>query len=515
MRAAIRLLLALTLLGWGQFAYSSTLYMWDRQQISGLDTYSSATLACNGYKSSLTQTQAYSHYQENETTWNCGYTSSGTRYYLGVAVRYSQNCPYGDNGSQCNASCDPPNSMEGGQCVAPPMDCSSAPDIYSAQECTYSEALKLFSCPDTVNSNGCEYVSASDGQSNCDISTSICVNRYSPSGGQAAPEAPECTDTTCAPLPSDPGQAPENCVTGGGSTYCFEDQESGCGTFNGQQGCFETDSGCGYFNGTWGCYSTDQPTRNCGYANGQQVCFDPSDPTQQIPTTSPDHPVNGGNADGNENNDPKAPGDTSSGAQDGNQGATNEGLNELGDELGAKIDKTNSLLGGISGLLEGIGDQLGELMDGLFGEDYDGSGDGDGEAIAGEAQGLGQQLGDLIGEQTEQIIGERDGEAESILENEIPKLVAGKDGIFDPDGFVVGSLDFLNDVLPSAYGCNNYEIDFDLGQYHSKLTLPVCELTRLKPLLEYLVWMITIIGFWKILYSGLRLEDAKANKGGF
>ena len=405
--------------------------------------------------------------------------------------------------------------MVNGQCVEPPPDCSTAPDIYSAQECTYSESLKLFICPDTVNSNGCAYVSSPNGESNCDISTSICVGRYSPTGNESAPNAPECTGTTCAPLPSAPGQAPENCVAGGGSTYCFEDQESGCGTFNGVDGCFQNDSGCGYFNGTWGCYSTGNDTRNCGYANGQQVCFNPNNPTQQIPQTSPDHPANGGNADGNENNDPKAPGDSSTGAQDGDQGATNEGLDQLGDNLGGKIDKTNSLLGGITGQLDGIGDQLGELLDGLFGEDYDGSGDGDGGAIQGEAQGLGQQLGDLIGAQTEQLIGERDADAKISLEDDIPKLVSGQNGIFDPDGFVVGSLDFLNDVLPSAYGCNDYYIAFDLGQYDSTLKLPVCELTRLKPLLEYLVWMITIIGFWKILYSGLRLEDAKANKGGF
>ncbi|QVM88216.1 hypothetical protein I0D68_05310 [Pseudomonas lalucatii] len=313
-------------------------------------------------------------------------------------------------------------------------------------------------------------------------------------------------------MPSDPGQAPENCVTGGGSTYCFQDQESGCGTFNGQQGCFETESGCGYFNGTWGCYPANQETRNCGYANGEQVCFDPKNPTQQIPQDSPDHPKNGGNADGNENNDPKAPGSTGNpGAQDGDQGATNEGLDQLGDKLGAKIDKTNSLLGGITDLLGGIGEQLDELL----GDDYDGSGDGNGDAIGSEAQGLGEQLGGMIGEQTEQLVGERDSEAQEALEDTIPELVAGQGGMFDPDGYVVASLDFLNDVLPSAYGCNAYAIEFNLGEYYSALELPVCELTRLKPLLEYLVWMITIVGFWKILYAGLRLEDAKANKGGF
>ena len=504
MRTAIRLLLALTLMGWGQFVFALDFY-W-RAEDPPYPTASSASGACAAYVATKSTAQVVRSVQVNGNGGNCNWGPSSLPHI-------SYNTPLALHGDSCPEGSSPTGDTSN-PCTET-IDCTNKPDIYSAQECTYIESSKLFACSSTVSHNGCEYVSSPNGTNNCDISTSICVNRYSPSGDEAAAGTPACTDTTCAPLPSDPGEAPENCVTNGGSTYCFEDQESGCGVFDGKEGCFEHESGCGTYNGTWGCYPIDKDTRNCGYAKGEQVCFDPKDPTKQIPQDSPDHPVNGGNADGNPNNDPKAPGDTSTGAQDGDQGATNEGLDQLGDDLGGKIDKTNSLLGGITGQLDGIGDQLGELLDGLFGEDYDGSGDGDGEAIEGEAQGLGQQLGDLIGEQTEQIIGDRDTEAETILEDEIPKLVSGTNGIFDPDGYVVGSMDFLNDVLPSAYGCSDYEIAFDLGQYHSKLLLPVCELTRLKPLLEYLVWMITIVGFWKILYSGLRLEDAKANKGGF
>src|SRR3990167_10622810 len=363
MRTSIRLLLALTLMGWGQFLFAADYTWWSYFYERSA---SSPSALCISIQSS--GGGAFVFTTTNKTSAQC-LNSSGSPVGQTHMVRQGDGCSGGKI-----------YNTETGGCEVPPPDCSTAPDIYSAQECSYTESLKLFSCPDTVNSNGCAYVSSPNGQSNCDISTSICVTRYSASGDAAESGAPECTDTTCAPLPEDPGQAPENCVTSGDSTYCFEDQESGCGTFNGQQGCFEDESGCGTFNGTWGCYSTDKDTRNCGYANGEQVCFDPSNPTQQIPTTSPDHPVNGGHADGNENNDPKAPGATgNTGAQDGDQGATNEGLDELGDQLGEKIDKTNSLLCGIGELLGGIGDQLGELLDGLFGEDYDGSGDGDGE----------------------------------------------------------------------------------------------------------------------------------------
>ncbi|MNF97729.1 hypothetical protein D3C84_805680 [compost metagenome] len=64
-------------------------------------------------------------------------------------------------------------------------------------------------------------------------------------------------------------------------------------------------------------------------------------------------------------------------------------------------------------------------------------------------------------------------------------------------------------------GCTDYKIAFDLGNYRANLVLPVCDLTRLKPLLEYVIWIVTAIGLWKILYAALRQEDAKAAKGGF
>ncbi|MNT96404.1 hypothetical protein D3C72_2384820 [compost metagenome] len=64
-------------------------------------------------------------------------------------------------------------------------------------------------------------------------------------------------------------------------------------------------------------------------------------------------------------------------------------------------------------------------------------------------------------------------------------------------------------------GCADYSISFALGNYRTTLVLPVCELTRLKPLLEYIIWIATAVGLWKILYAGLRQEDAKAAKGGF
>jgi len=47
-------------------------------------------------------------------------TSSDTLVYYGTWSMSSANCPYGDNGIECNVSCPAPNVMSGGQCVAPP-----------------------------------------------------------------------------------------------------------------------------------------------------------------------------------------------------------------------------------------------------------------------------------------------------------------------------------------------------------------------------------------------------------
>lgn len=399
----------------------------------------------------------------------------------------------------------------------PPKDCSSTAGqtITASQVCQYIPALKTYVCDDQIQKDGCLYTRGGGQTCFTDLTTgeAICTGSFYGSGQPPGQDVTPCTDESCTP-PTDPTVPPADpqCVTNGNLTICHDPKNPGCGSVNGVEGCFQSDPGCGYFNGVYGCYGTGKPQNNCGYFNGQYTCTDPNDPTKVIPPDSPDHPKNGGNADGNENNDPTAPGQTGNGSPQGSdQGATNEAIGKLGDELGGKLDETNGLLSGIKGVLDGIADGIEELLGG----EYDGSGDGENGAIGGEANGPGSELGDQIGEFGDGLISERDEEAKSTLEDEIPKLVSGKGGIFDPDGVAIRTLDFLNDVLPSHLGCADYTISFKLGKYDVDFTLPVCELSRVKPLLEYVIWLITVIGLWKILYSGLRLEDAKASKGGY
>ncbi|MCU1717692.1 hypothetical protein [Pseudomonas sp. 5P_3.1_Bac2] len=302
-------------------------------------------------------------------------------------------------------------------------------------------------------------------------------------------------------------------MTNGNSTYCYQDKDSGCGTFNGKEGCFETESGCGTFNGVWGCYPIDKEQRNCGYAAGEQVCFDPKNPTVQIPTSSPDHPKNGGNADGNDKNDPKAPGGSGSSPQGGDEGATNEAIDQLGDDLGAKIDKTNSLLGGITDILDGIAEGLTELTEGLLGDDYDGSGDGDSGELAGIGEGAGSELAQMFSQQL------TDAEEQELAQDEsyLDQIASDVDhpSFLGEDSRFAQLLEFADDLLPSHTGCVDYSVPLELGRYKSTITLPVCRIATLRPLLEYIIYIITAIGLWNIAYSTLRMENAKAAKGGF
>jgi len=89
------------------------------------------------------------------------------------------------------------------------------------------------------------------------------------------------------------------------------------------------------------------------------------------------------------------------------------------------------------------------------------------------------------------------------------------DGFFGESGELVPGLNSLGDFLPEASGCSDYVIPFNAMGVSVQVTLPVCFLSRFKELIEWVLWCLTAIGLWNIFYSGLRLENAKASKGGF
>lgn len=98
---------------------------------------------------------------------------------------------------------------------------------------------------------------------------------------------------------SDQRGDPSKCYVDGGATEieCPPD------TTNSETG---DDKRCGFVAGDYFCLDTDSD-KTCGMANGKLVCFPKSDAGDPAPVPvapdSPDHPLRGGNADGNETND--------------------------------------------------------------------------------------------------------------------------------------------------------------------------------------------------------------------
>ncbi|WP_144411505.1 hypothetical protein [Azotobacter chroococcum] len=414
-----------------------------------------------------------------EFSW---YNGSIPQHSSQTISRRGDSCP---SGTEYNSST--------GTCDAPPS-CPET-DIYVAVDCTYTESLKLWSCPDEVSQDSCGFVRSPDGNLRCDSSAQICVGRYTGTGEAAGTGADPCTESSCSAVPTASEPA---CTTYEGTSICIADENTGCGTVNGVEGCFTPEQNCGTYNGTFGCYPQDKPNRNCGFANGEQICFDPNNPTEQIPSISPDHPINGGNADGNENNDPKDPADTSGTAspQGSNSAATNESIDQLGEDLGEKIDKTNSLLDAIKGLLGVEHDDSGEWSDGEAG-------------IAGSD--LGQGMGDALGTAVDDAIAARDQEIQTAIST-VPSTV---DSFFGENGELIPGINSLGDFFPAASGCSDYQIPINAMGFSFVVTLPVCFLSQVKTLIEWVLWCLTAIGVWNIFYSGLRLENAKASKGGY
>lgn len=495
-----RLLVALTLLAWGQFSFAENFY-W-AGVLSNESAYGSSPVsACKAVLSKVSKKEGVTLYYgwidySGATAVNCFYSGNNppTQYFRFGVFRYGDSCP---SGSTYNEST--------GECLGS-KDCSSTAgkEIRKSQVCQYNKATKLADCESQIAFEGCKYTGS--GGKSCsfnDAGQYICTGSYYGSGEDNGTAEDTCSGESCKPV--DASEPNTNCVKSNGIEMCFDPKNPGCGTINGKEGCFQEKPGCGVFNGTYQCVDNDKPSRNCAYFNGKQVCFDPKDPTKVIPDTSSDHPANGGNADGDDTNDPRPSGGTGGSSQGSNAGATNQAINDLGEKLGPKIDKTNSLLDGIS-------QKFDELTEGLFGDQLKDSDMG----VDGEAKQAGEQaaagLPGIFNEEQEKIQKQRDEEADSYLKG-LPHKVEKE--WFGVNGELVGLNNVLDKILPTAMGCADYRIPLFLDSNNATLVIPVCQLTRVKPLLEWVIWTITLIGLWKIFYSALRQEDVKAAKGGF
>ncbi|MNZ18644.1 hypothetical protein D3C78_356610 [compost metagenome] len=506
MRAAFRTLATLTPLAWGfsplgwgkgffalmlvvfwQPAFSAD-YYWYQSIVPSIH-YPSAEAACQAnFPTSYNSVVFYSVDQARCRVNYNGATIIENMLFL----RSGDSCPVGSVYNSATGACD-----------TPPEPCPTT-DIYAAVSCSFVGGVWV--CPGETCRNSCSYLTSPNNTSKCDSGLGMCRQRYTGTGSACSVGSEQCTDTSCvdAPAPSEPPPAEPSCTTYEGTTVCISDENTGCGTVNGVEGCFTPDQNCGTYNGTFTCFPQDKPNNNCGYANGQKVCFDPNNPTQQIPPTSADHPNNGGNADGNDNNDPMNPAETSGTSPQGsNQGATNESVDDLGEKLGEKIDRTNSLLDGIDGVLDGI--------KGLLDDEYNASAESSDAEAGAAGTAAGQAMGQSVGTAVDDAVAARDAEVEQAI-GAVPSTV---DAFFGPSGELVPALNSLGDFFPEASSCSDYTIPINAMGVSIQVTLPVCFLSRFTSLIEWVLWCLTAIGLWNIFYSGLRLENAKASKGGF
>lgn len=366
-------------------------------------------------------------------------------------------------------------TCEGGS-VASPGNCPLPPDQCASTQGTIDHSVALAgrrsdippgtpTRPANTNmcSGGCQYAYAGDGtNTNCgsirggDPGDLYCVFRYSGTGKACVP-SDEPVDAAAPPDPNPP--ADPNDPT--------------------------------------------NPANNCGkgFAWSGTTCVRYFEPDTNDSGNTGGNDNSGGNTGGNNGGSDNGGGDNGSGSGNGT-GSGNGSGNGSGD------GGTGG--GGPATDVSGVEDRLDKIWDSLFGGEYDNSGDGNDAESQAAGDSAGSAIGDLLASEGQGAIDAYEEDSKEFLDA-LPNTVAGWFG----DGTTVGLRRGLETVLPSASGCNDYKVAFSLGKYNSSLVMPVCEISRYTRLLEWVIYCLTAIGLWRILFSGLRQDDVKASKGGF
>jgi hypothetical protein len=143
-----------------------------------------------------------------------------------------------------------------------------------------------------------------------------------------------------------PSDAPSGCIVGeSGVQLCIDENggsEMSATNDDGQSVSAPDGSICLEISGSFTCIQTTQDDPGCGYVNGVYNCYGsdglPIDPS------SPDHPINGGNGDGNVNNDVLDPSNPNDSVSDSEQSRidANEIGNSISESLTEKIPLSDS-----------------------------------------------------------------------------------------------------------------------------------------------------------------------------
>ena len=202
---------------------------------------------------------------------------------------------------------------------------------------------------DRVSFGLCEYVTQAGGffkayPNHDDPSKTYCIARFAPTGETLSPG--EGVDNipadNSAAIPNEDDTDPA-CFKTGAYETCLDPKQPNCGTRGGNPFCFGEGDSCGEVNGQHICFPNG--ARKCSYANGSYECINQKT-GEKIAYGSPDHPKNGGNADGNSNNDEQKPGQVviGGGAQGSDKAATNKAISDLQEGLGDKLEAIKDAL---------------------------------------------------------------------------------------------------------------------------------------------------------------------------
>ncbi|MDG9926362.1 MULTISPECIES: virulence factor TspB C-terminal domain-related protein [unclassified Pseudomonas] len=188
------------------------------------------------------------------------YSSDPGYKLIGTVLSSTQQCQWGDNGTQCNASCDAPKVMENGQCVTPTNQCTSKANQTTAWKKEYAslEAHDQNPIRCTTSQGDCAVdICSASGTKDCGVDGKTgkftCFGSGTYTGAQqAASEGGSvdgCTGAACTPpKPTEATQSKEctaPAVNSGTTTYtCVTSKNSNqwassncaVGAVNGVQG---------------------------------------------------------------------------------------------------------------------------------------------------------------------------------------------------------------------------------------------------------------------------------------
>lgn len=349
----IRFVLALSLLGWGQFVFSQDYYWsFNGQQ------YSSASAACSAWEAVTVANSSYKPVVVVTRSVNVT-GSSVLCQWLGHPT-YNVNFEVGASAtlSRIGTGC-PANTIYNaqiGECESPPEPCpEQGQSLTAAVNCSLSGGNYVHT--DQICVSGCLYTSAPNGffkpyPNYDDPAKTFCMASFASSGqvcseGSPAENIPP-EQTATPPSPDNP-DAPPSCLQIDGHEFCPDPDHPNCGSRDGNPYCYGESDTCGQLNGQHVCLPNG--SRKCTYVDGSYECVNEST-GEKISSDSADHPLNGGNADGNDRNDAQKPGEVvvnvsgGGAAQGSDKGATNKAISDLQEAL--------------EGHLEGISDALTE-----------------------------------------------------------------------------------------------------------------------------------------------------------